>query len=141
MPGSISPEDGARPECQLDVAERPAFDRDLALALGAPWLANDANCFALSEALDGAGAGARSVFGVILGTGCGGGIADRRLTGRRGAPLEDGAQLAPLARVYRAAWGLCWCGDRGCSFEHVCVLSIAPRDLVPHSPAMTNSVG
>lgn len=50
--------------------------RDIMQQLGQPvWMANDADCFTLSEAVDGAGAGATTVFGVIIGTGCGGGIA------------------------------------------------------------------
>ena len=64
-----------------------AFDRDLAVALATPVrLANDANCFALSEAIDSAAGNARIVFGVILGTGCGGGLVvnGRLVDGPRG---------------------------------------------------------
>ena len=74
--------------------------RDLERALGQPVrLSNDANCFVLSEATDGAAKGARTVFGVILGTGTGGGIVDRRTRARR--PSSDcrrvGTQSVTLA--------------------------------------------
>jgi fructokinase len=76
FPGTISPQTGlAKNSNAVWVNGRP-FDRDLSAALGREVrVANDANCFAVSEAIDGAAAGARVVFGVILGTGCGGGVA------------------------------------------------------------------
>ena len=81
------------------------FHRDLEAHLGRPVrLANDANCFALSEAVDGAGAGARSVFGVILGTGCGGGLVfdGALIDGPRGIGGEWGHNPAALGRRRRA---------------------------------------
>ena len=68
-------------------------------------LANDANCFALSEAVDGAGAGARSVFGVILGTGCGGGLVfdGRLIDGPRGIGGEWGHNPLPWTTDRRAS--------------------------------------
>ncbi len=61
---------------QLPVLNGHDLRRDIMQQLGQPvWMANDADCFTLSEAVDGAGAGATTVFGVIIGTGCGGGIA------------------------------------------------------------------
>ncbi len=90
---------------------------DLEQALGRPVrLANDANCFALSEALEGAGAGAASVFGVIVGTGCGGGDGDRRASSP--APTASPANgatrpcLGPAPRSIPAR--RCWCGRYGC---------------------------
>jgi len=76
-------------------------------------LANDANCFALSEAIDGAGAGAAVVFGVILGTGVGGGIVvnGEVLTGANGIAGEWGHNRLPGDE---AAWPACYCGRRGC---------------------------
>ena len=75
VPGSISPLTGLMQNANSTWLNGRPFDRDLALALATPVrLANDANCFALSEAIDGAGENARIVFGVILGTGCGGGL-------------------------------------------------------------------
>ena len=79
-------------------------------------LANDANCFALSEAIDGAGRGAEVVFGVILGTGVGGGIVVRRrvLTGVNAIAGEWGHNALPLPRAEDHPLPLCYCGRRGC---------------------------
>src|SRR5215813_2713148 len=75
MPGAISPASGLVKNANSVWLNGQSFDRDLAAALGRPVrIENDANCFALSEATDGAGAGAATVFGVILGTGVGGGV-------------------------------------------------------------------
>ena len=75
VPGSISPITGVMQNANSTWLNGRPFDRDLIAALAAPVrLANDANCFALSEAIDGAGENVRIVFGVILGTGCGGGL-------------------------------------------------------------------
>ena len=91
--------------------------RDLEAALGrAVRLANDANCFALSEAVDGAAAGARSVFGVIVGTGCGGGIVidGKVLEGARGIGGEWGHNPLPWADADEHPGAPCWCGRNGC---------------------------
>ncbi len=93
------------------------FRDDIAQAVGAPVrLANDADCFALSEAVDGAAAGARLVFGVILGTGVGGGfVADGRLvTGARGVAGEWGHIPLPWASPEELSAGPCSCGRHGC---------------------------
>jgi fructokinase len=75
IPGAISPETGVVLNANSTWMNGRAFDRDLGAALGREIrVENDANCFALSEAADGAAAGKTVVFGVILGTGCGGGI-------------------------------------------------------------------
>jgi fructokinase len=98
------------------LADRP-FRDDLAAALGVPVrLANDADCFALSEALDGAGAGAHSVFGVILGTGVGGGFAvdGRLVTGCLGIAGEIGHVPVPRGTPEELATGPCSCGRHGC---------------------------
>jgi fructokinase len=78
--------------------------------------ANDANCFALSEARDGAGAGARTVFGVILGTGTGGGIAvdGRVLTGPNAVAGEWGHNPLPWPRAGEWPGVECYCGRTGC---------------------------
>ena len=77
---------------------------------------NDANCFALSEAVDGAGAGAVSVFGVILGTGCGGGLVYRGqlIDGPHGIGGEWGHNPLPWATADEHPGPRCWCGRRGC---------------------------
>jgi fructokinase len=79
-------------------------------------LANDANCFALSEAKDGAAEHARIVFGVILGTGCGGGIVvdGRVLDGPRGIAGEWGHNPLPWAKPDEHPGPQCWCGRKGC---------------------------
>ena len=91
--------------------------RDLSALLGREVrLANDANCFALSEAADGAGAGAEVVFGVILGTGVGGGLVVRGqvVTGANAIAGEWGHNGLPGLAGEEAAWPLCYCGRRGC---------------------------
>ena len=98
------------------LADRP-FRDDVARALGIPVrLANDADCFALSEAVDGAGAGCHSVFGVILGTGVGGGFAvdGRLVTGCLGIAGELGHVPMPRADADELARGPCSCGRHGC---------------------------
>jgi len=86
-----------------------ALDREVRLA-------NDANCFALSEAIDGAGAGAEVVFGVILGTGVGGGIVVRGevLTGPNAIAGEWGHNPLPLPRGEDLPLPQCYCGRKGC---------------------------
>jgi len=93
------------------------FDRDLCNALGREVrCANDANCLAVSEATDGAGAGKRLVFAVILGTGCGGGLAvDGRVhNGRNGVAGEWGHTVLPWMRPEEFPGPACYCGLRGC---------------------------
>ncbi|MBV8778120.1 MAG: ROK family protein [Alphaproteobacteria bacterium] len=90
---------------------------DLERALGRPVrLANDANCFALSEAADGAAAGCRIVFGVILGTGVGGGIAiDRRIVeGANAIAGEWGHNPLPWPNPDELPGPRCYCGRDGC---------------------------
>jgi len=90
---------------------------DLEQALSRPIrLANDANCFALSEATDGAGAGAEVVFGVILGTGTGGGVVvrGRVLTGPNGVAGEWGHNPLPWPEGDERPGPACYCGLSGC---------------------------
>lgn len=79
-------------------------------------LANDANCFALSEAVDGAAAGADVVFGVILGTGCGGGIVvgGQVLTGANAIAGEWGHNPLPWPGDHERPGPACYCGHHGC---------------------------
>lgn len=117
MPGSLSPVTGRVRNANSQWLNGTDFFGDAGKALGAPVrVANDADCFALSEAVDGAGAGAASVFGVIIGTGCGGGVA---LNGRlhRGAGAIAGEWgHTPLPWPTAAEWPgpACWCGKTGC---------------------------
>jgi fructokinase len=117
VPGSISPKTGLMQNANSTWLNGRAFDRDLTTALGRPVrIANDANCFALSEARDGAAAGAHSVFGVILGTGCGGGLVidGHILDGPHGIGGEWGHNPLPWPEPFEIPGPLCWCGRHGC---------------------------
>lgn len=116
-PGAVSPATGliknanstrlnGRP---LKVDLERALDREIRLA-------NDANCFAISEASDGAAAGCGIVFGVILGTGVGGGIViDRQIvTGAQAIAGEWGHTPLPLPRDDERPGPQCYCGRMGC---------------------------
>ena len=95
---------------------QPILD-DLERRLGRPVrIENDANCFALSEAIDGAGAGSKVVVGVILGTGTGSGIVidGRLLTGANAIAGEWGHNPLPWAGPDESAGAKCWCGKSGC---------------------------
>lgn len=116
-PGAISPFTGRlRNSNSVWLNDRP-LDRDLAEGLGRPVrIANDADCFALSEAIDGAGRGAHSLFGVILGTGCGGGIVigGHLLAGPNAIAGEWGHNPLPWPRSDELPGPACYCGKRGC---------------------------
>ncbi len=95
---------------------RPLKD-DLEVALGRKLrLANDANCFALSEASDGAAAGCKSMFGVILGTGVGGGVVidGRIIVGANAITGEWGHNPLPWPRPDELPGARCYCGRSGC---------------------------
>ena len=79
-------------------------------------MSNDANCFALSEAIEGAGKGASVVFGVIIGTGCGGGIVVNRhiIPGVNGIAGEWGHTPLPWPVENEFENHDCWCGKTGC---------------------------
>jgi fructokinase len=117
MPGAISPRTGRVHNANSTWLNGKPLHVDLETALGRPVrLSNDANCFALSEAQDGAAAGARIVFGVILGTGCGGGIViDGKLVdGPHGIAGEWGHTPLPWTSAIEAPGPQCWCGQHGC---------------------------
>ncbi len=117
VPGSISPVTGRMRNANSVWLNGRAFPQDLASALGREVrLSNDANCFALSEATDGAAAGARTVFGVIIGTGCGGGVVvnGRELDGRNGVAGEWGHTPLPWPSHAEIDASRCWCGRSGC---------------------------
>ena len=117
VPGSISPATGRmRNANSVWLNDRP-FKEDLEAALDRPIrFANDADCFAVSEARDGAGAGAASVFGAILGTGCGGGVVvnGNLLDSRNGIAGEWGHTPLPWPSVEERGATRCWCGREGC---------------------------
>lgn len=117
IPGTISPATGLVKNANSTWLNGRPFDRDIETALGRPVrIANDANCFALSEAIDGGATGAFSVFGVILGTGVGGGlvIEGRPLTGANAIAGEWGHNPLPWPEDSEIPGPECWCGKRGC---------------------------
>jgi len=116
-PGSVSPRSGLVRNANSVWLNGRSFGVDLASALGRPVrLANDANCLALSEAVDGAGAGCATVFAVIIGTGCGGGLVrdETLVEGANGLAGEWGHVPLPWATRDEAPGPTCWCGRRGC---------------------------
>lgn len=116
-PGTISPTSGVMKNSNSTVLNGRPFDRDLEEAIGRPIvMANDADCFTLSEATDGAGMGFDTVFGVILGTGVGGGLAVRgQLVGGPNAITgEWGHNQLPWADAEETPGPRCYCGRRGC---------------------------
>jgi fructokinase len=117
IPGALSSASGLIKNANSTWLIGRAFDRDLSAALHRPVrLENDANCFALSESIDGAAAGARVVFGVILGTGVGGGIVvdGRTILGRNAIAGEWGHNPLPWPGDGERPGPPCYCGRHGC---------------------------
>jgi fructokinase len=117
IPGAVSHATGRIKNANSTWLNGTLLADDLSRMLDRPIrLANDANCFALSEATDGAGAGAGVVFGVIIGTGTGGGVVvDRRvLAGANGVAGEWGHNPLPAPRAGEWSGPACYCGRRGC---------------------------
>jgi fructokinase len=117
MPGTISPATGLVKNANSTCLIGRPLQSDLEAALGRPVrLANDANCFALSEAIDGAARGLETVFGVILGTGVGGGIAirGRVLVGANAIAGEWGHNPLPWPASEEMPGPPCYCGRSGC---------------------------
>jgi fructokinase len=116
-PGAVSARTGLMKNCNSTWLNGRPLARDLESALGRPVrIANDANCFALSEAVDGAGRSAHIVFGVILGTGVGGGIVvdGRVLEGANAIAGEWGHNPLPWPRDEERPGPACYCGRAGC---------------------------
>ncbi|HJQ60064.1 MAG TPA: ROK family protein [Vineibacter sp.] len=116
-PGAISPATGLIKNANSTRLIGQALDKDLEHLLQRPVrVANDANCFAVSEAVDGAAAGCRVVFGVILGTGVGGGLVidGRPLTGAQAIAGEWGHNPLPQPDDDERPGPLCYCGRHGC---------------------------
>jgi len=117
IPGVISPATGLVKNANSIALNGHPFDREItALLRREVRVANDANCFALSEAVDGAGVGARTVFGVILGTGCGAGVVidGKVLEGRNRLTGEWGHTPLPWPKPEEFPGPLCWCGQHNC---------------------------
>ncbi len=117
IPGTISPASGLVKNANSTWLIGRPLKADLEAALGrAVAVANDADCFALSEATDGAGAGAATVWGVILGTGVGGGIVahGRLLAGPNAIAGEWGHCPLPWPADDERPGPACYCGKSGC---------------------------
>jgi len=116
-PGSLSPATGLMRNANSTWLNQQPFKVDLEARLDRPIrLANDADCFALSEAVDGAGRDFKTVFGVIIGTGVGGGLViDRKLhTGPQSIAGEWGHNPLPWMTPEEFPGTPCWCGRTGC---------------------------
>jgi fructokinase len=117
MPGSVSRATGRVKNSNSVCLNGQPLHRELETRLGRPLrFANDADCFALSEATDGAGRDAAVVFGVIVGTGTGGGIVINRqlLTGPNGIAGEWGHNPLPWPQPEELPGPDCYCGRQGC---------------------------
>jgi fructokinase len=117
MPGAVSPATGLVKNANSVWLNGRPLNRDLEAAMGRPVrLANDANCFALSEATDGAAAGASTVFGVIVGTGTGGGVVvqGHLCTGPNAIAGEWGHNPLPWPDDDERPGPECYCGKHGC---------------------------
>lgn len=117
IPGTVVASTGLVKNANSTWLNGRPFEYDLSVALAREVrCANDANCFAISEATDGAAAGAGVVFGVIVGTGCGGGVAinGHVHAGRNGIGGEWGHMPLPWATKDEFPGPECYCGRRGC---------------------------
>jgi fructokinase len=117
IPGAISPASGLVKNANSTCLIGQPLQLDLSEALGREVrLANDANCFAMSEATDGAAAGAGVVFGVIVGTGTGGGVvvSGHLLTGPNAIAGEWGHNPLPWPLADELPGSVCYCGRQGC---------------------------
>jgi fructokinase len=133
LPGFLSPRTGLATNAFNTPFNGRPLKRDLEAMLGRELrFANDANCFALSEATDGAARGARVVFGAILGTGAGGGVAvDGRIAGGHDAfGAEWGHNPLPWMRPEEYPGPACYCGRAGCIEQFVSGTALR-RDAVP----------
>jgi fructokinase len=123
IPGAISPATGLVKNANSTWLIGRRLHLDLARALGRDVrVANDANCFALSEATDGAAADGRLVFGVILGTGVGGGVVVERdvIVGANAVAGEWGHNALPWPDAAEWPGPPCYCGRRGCIEVFLC---------------------
>lgn len=118
LPGTPDPQTGLIKNSNIQSINHTPFASDIMALAGRPVaVANDANCFALSEAMDGSGADYQTVFGVILGTGCGGGlvIGQKLLTGPNACSGEWGHNPLPHFNPQRdGVTAHCYCGQQNC---------------------------
>jgi fructokinase len=137
IPGTIVRATGLVKNANSTWLNGRPLERDLAAELGRPVrCANDANCLAVSEATDGAAAGAGLVFAVILGTGCGGGVAvDAQVhVGPNGVAGEWGHNPLPWATVAELPGPPCYCGHCGCIETWISGTGLARDHATLHPP-------
>lgn len=140
IPGTVSRRTGLIKNANSTWLNGQPFARDLSDSMGREVrLANDANCLAVSEATDGAAAGHEVVFGVILGTGCGGGVAFRGNVhnGPNGVAGEWGHMPLPWATPEEAPGPSCYCGKSGCMETWVSGTGLARDFLAQTDRALT----
>ncbi len=150
MPGAVSPATGLVKNANSTWLNGRRFQVDLQARLAREIrVANDANCLAISEAVDGAAAGAQVVFGVIVGTGTGGGVVvDRRvITGVNAIAGEWGHNPLPWPEAAELPGPACYCGRHGCletwlagpalarQFELASGVASRAEDVVAHAEA------
>ena len=139
IPGAISPASGLVKNANSTWLIGKDFTRDLVQALGRPVrIENDANCLAVSEATDGAGAGCGVVFAAILGTGCGAGIVvhGRPLGGRNAIAGEWGHNPLPWPTDAERPGPACYCGKHGCLETFVSGPAVAADHLAATGEAL-----
>jgi fructokinase len=128
IPGIISPATGLVKNANSVALNGHPFDKDISTLLRREVrVENDANCFALSEATDGAGAGCDTVFGVIVGTGVGAGVVahGRIVAGPHRIAGEWGHNPLPWPSVDEIPGPHCWCGNWNCLETYVSGPSLA----------------
>jgi fructokinase len=137
IPGTVVQATGLVKNANSTWLNGQPLERDLTAALGRPVrCANDANCMAVSEATDGAAAGAAMVFGVILGTGCGGGVAvgGHVHIGPNGLAGEWGHNPLPWATEDELPGPHCYCGRFGCIETWISGTGLANDHATVHPP-------
>ncbi|WP_135076897.1 ROK family protein [Terasakiella sp. SH-1] len=155
IPGSISKKTGLVKNANSTWLIGHPFQKDLSDALERDVrMTNDANCFALSEAVDGAGTNYETVFGVILGTGTGGGLVVQKqiLGGLNGVAGEWGHNPMPWAQPHELPGEECYCGQKGCietflcgsaltrTFKNICGTDIEAKDIAALPADISNPV-
>ena len=138
VPGSISPTTGLMRNANSTCLNGRPLKQDIEALLGRKVaISNDANCFALSESVDGAGEGASSVFAVIVGTGTGAGYVchGHVVDGRNGIAGEWGHNQLPWMDVDEYPGRACWCGLKGCIETYLSGAGLAGN----YSPSVLSS--
>jgi len=144
LPGAIDPLTGLIKNCNCLVLNGENLKRDLTVLLDQPvFLANDADCFTLSEAVDGAGKGYGTVFGVIVGTGCGGGVVvnGQLLSGPNAIAGEWGHNPLPGWRYEQdGPVEPCYCQHVNCVESYISGTGFSRRFNARHDTAFSSDV-